>query len=226
MNTLHVVATPIGNLDDITLRAIKTLQSVDTVLCEDTRVTGKLLAHMEIKKPLLSYHANSKLSKSQQIIELLKKGKDLALVSDAGTPTISDPGVQLIQMVREQLPEVKISPVPGASALITALSGAGFAGNEFVFYGFIPHKKGRKTLFKEISDNAKIGIMYESPHRVMKTLGSLVEHLGSERRICVARELTKIYEDFVSGTAQEVFDHYTEHADQVRGEFVVMVDKT
>jgi len=148
---LYIVATPIGNLEDITLRALRILKEVDLVLCEDTRETGKLLHHYEIKKPLKSFHAQSKLSRIDDIIEILREGKSLALVTDAGTPAISDPGSFLIQKIKEELPETKIVPIPGASALTAAFSASGITGGEFTFLGFLPHKKGRETLFKEIT---------------------------------------------------------------------------
>jgi len=221
---LYVVATPIGNLEDITIRALRILKEVDVVLCEDTRVTGKLLHHYEIKADMISYHANSKLSKTEKIIELLREGKEMALVSDAGTPTISDPGVQLIQIItQEQDLSVDIIPIPGASALITALSVSGFNGNQFTFFGFLPHKKGRQTLFQEIAENKRISIFYESPHRIEKTLESLTEFLDENQEIVIARELTKMYEQVVRGTAQEVHDYFKENQDKVRGEFVVLV---
>lgn len=224
MAKLYIVATPIGNLEDITFRAIRTLQEVDTVLCEDTRVTSRLLNHYEIKKPMISYHANSALTKTDKILQLLEEGKDLALVSDAGTPTISDPGVQLVQIVREKLPEVEIIPIPGASALIAALSVAGVSGNQFTFFGFLPHKKGRQTMFLEINDNPRPSVFYESPHRIIKTLESLKEYLTNGQRVIVAREITKMFEQLIQGTPEEVLEFFNKHEDNVRGEFVVIID--
>lgn len=223
MPTLYIIATPIGNLEDITLRAIRVLGEVDTILCEDTRVTAKLLQKYEIKKPLISYHAHSKLAKSEKIFALLEEGKNLALVSDAGTPCISDPGVMLIAEVREKFKEeVKIIPIPGPSALISALSASGLPSSEFLFLGFLPHKKGRETLFKEIAETKRTVAFYESPHRILKTLASL-EKFAPEKKVIIARELTKIYEEFISGTAAELLAHFESHQDTVRGEFVVMV---
>ena len=221
----YVISTPIGNMGDITLRAIETLKSVDLVLCEDTRVTKKLLDHYEIKTPTMSYHANSTIQKHDKIIDILREGKNVALVSDAGTPTISDPGVMLIQIIKSELPEIKIISIPGASALISALSISGIPSSQFIFYGFLPHKKGRETLFKEIAQNDKTSIFYESPHRIEKTLESLVKHLdGNEKKkVVVARELTKIFEQIVEGTATEVQDYFKNNPDKVRGEFVVIV---
>ncbi|MEZ4210882.1 MAG: 16S rRNA (cytidine(1402)-2'-O)-methyltransferase [Candidatus Paceibacterota bacterium] len=223
MANLYIICTPIGNLGDITLRALETLKSVDLVLCEDTRVTGKLLSHYGISVPTMSYHANSTIQKHDKIITLLSEGKSLALVSDAGTPTISDPGVLLIELIKKELPEVKIIPIPGASALTTALSVSGIPSPQFTFYGFLPHKKGRETLFKEISESSRTSVFYESPHRIEKTLESLVSHLDEDRRVVVARELTKMFEEVVSGNAKEVLNYFKENKDKVRGEFVVIV---
>jgi 16S rRNA (cytidine1402-2'-O)-methyltransferase len=237
MSTLSIIATPIGNLEDITLRALKTLAAADIILCEDTRVTKKLLDRHNIKKQTLSYHAHSTLSRVDEIITYLKEGKNLALVSDAGTPGISDPGSELVKKIRHELAneirsgEVKIEAIPGPSALTSALSIAGVPCADFTFLGFLPHKKGRETLFKEIANSERTMVFYESPHRIMKTLESLMEHLGgnndeaSPRKVTVCRELTKIFEEVVQGTAKEVSDYFEEHQDKVRGEFVVMVSK-
>ena len=227
MSNLYVIATPIGNLGDMTHRAIETLKSVDLVLCEDTRVTRHLLDHYVIGTGTMSYHAQSKLSKHEKIIEMLREGKSLALVSDAGTPTISDPGVMLIEMIKKELPDVKIIAIPGASALTAALSISGIPSPQFTFYGFLPHKKGRETIFKEISNGGRTSIrtsvFYESPHRIMKTLESLEKHLGKDRRVVIARELTKIFEETVSGRASEVLNYFKNNPDKVRGEFVVII---
>ena len=224
MSTLSIVATPIGNLEDITLRAIRVLKEADLILCEDTRVTKKLLQKYEIETPTMSYHAHSKLSKVDKIFGLLEEGKTLALVSDAGTPTISDPGVLLVSQVKKRFgEEVRIVPIPGPSAVIAALSASGFPASEFVFLGFLPHKKGRETLFKEIADSKRTTVFYESPHRIVKSLASLSLHVGNERQIVLARELTKIYEQFLSGSALELEIYFTKNPDKVRGEFVVMV---
>lgn len=224
MAKLYVIGTPIGNLQDITLRALETLKSVDLVLCEDTRVTGKLLSHYGISVPKMSYHANSKISKQDKIIEMLKEGKNLALVSDAGTPAISDPGVMLIKEAKKVLGEdLKIIPIPGASALVSAISVSGIPSPQFTFYGFLPHKKGRETIFKEISGSKITSVFYESPHRILKTLESLNTYLDSKREVVVARELTKIFEEIVSGTPEEVLNYFKENPDKVRGEFVVIV---
>ncbi len=222
MSKFYVVATPIGNLGDITLRAIETLKNADLILCEDTRVTKKLLDKYNISKPTMSYHAQSKLAKTDKIFELLKEGKDLALVSDAGTPGISDPGAMLVSEIRSKLPEVEVIPIPGASAVIAALSACGLPTHEFTFLGFLPHKKGRETLFKEIAQAERTYAFYESPHRILKTLESLVKFCP-EKKVCVARELTKIYEEFKLGSPEEVLKYFTKNADKVRGEFTVIV---
>lgn len=222
---LYIVSTPIGNMEDITLRAVRILGEVDTILCEDTRETKKLLQRYEIHKPTLSYHAQSKLSKVEKIFELLEAGRDLALVSDAGTPTISDPGCMLVDQVRTRFgADVEIIPVPGASAVLSALSVSGFSTSEFVFLGFLPHKKGRETLFREISSSKRTIVFYESPHRMEKTLAALAEHLLPERRLQVSREITKIHEEHTRGTLLEVIEHFRAHPDRIRGEFVVTVE--
>lgn len=224
MSVLYIIATPIGNLEDITLRAIRILGEVDAILCEDTRVTAKLLQKYEIQKTLISYHSHSKLAKVEKVFEMLEEGKNLALVSDAGTPCISDPGVMLVQQVREHftLEQVKIVTIPGASAVISALAGSGLPSSEFLFLGFLPHKKGRETLFKEIAVSERTVAFYESPHRILKSLESL-QKFAPEKKIVIARELTKIYEEFISGTATELLAHFEAHKDTVRGEFVVLV---
>lgn len=224
MSFLYIVATPIGNLEDITLRAIRILNEVDFILCEDTRVTKKLLSHFDIKTSTISYHANSKITKLEKILELLKEGKNLALVSDAGTPAISDPGVQLVSEIREKLPDTKILAVPGASALTAAISVAGVPSARFSFLGFLPHKKGRETLFTEIAATEETIIFYESPHRIIKTLESLAKHCP-DKKITIARELTKIYETLTSGKAAEILQYYDENKEEIRGEFVVIVSK-
>ena len=226
MSKFYVVATPIGNMEDITLRAIRILKEVDLILCEDTRTTKNLLNKYSINKPTMSYHAQSKLAKTDKIFALLEEGKNLALVSDAGTPGISDPGALLVSQIsaRQDL-AVKIIPIPGATALITALSGSGLPTHEFTFLGFLPHKKGRETLFKEIAASKRTMVFYESPHRIIKTLEALVKFCPKEnqKKVCVARELTKIYEEFKTGTPVEVLEYFTKNKDKVRGEFTVIV---
>ncbi len=224
MSKFYVVATPIGNMGDITLRAIETLKNVDLILCEDTRETKKILDKHGINKPTMSYHAQSKLSKTDKIFELLEEGKDLALVSDAGTPGISDPGAMLISKIKEtyQSGEVSVIPIPGASAVITALSASGLPTHEFTFLGFLPHKKGRETLFKEISLSKRTTVFYESPHRILKTLESLAKFCP-DKKVCIARELTKIYEEFKTGSPAEVLEYLEKNKEKQRGEFTVIV---
>jgi len=224
MQKFYVVATPIGNLEDITYRAVKILSEADLILCEDTRVTINLLNKYDIKKPTMSYHSQSKLSKLDKILEMISEGKTLALVSDAGTPTISDPGSVLVSKIRESFPAVEIIAVPGASALVSALSISGLPASEFVFLGFLPHKKGRETLFNEISGMQRTVAFYESPHRIMKTLDSLKKHIG-ERKVVIVREISKIYEQVVSGSSSEVEKYFLDNQDKVRGEFVVLVSE-
>ncbi len=239
MTTLYIIATPIGNLEDITLRALRILGEVDLVLCEDTRVTKKLLNKYEIDTPTMSYHSHSKLSKVEKIFALLEEGKNIAMVSDAGTPTISDPGVLLVQQIKEKFSlddtalksaseeqaeaSVNIVPIPGPSAVISALSASGMPSSEFLFLGFLPHKKGRETLFKEITLSKRTAVFYESPHRILKSLNSLKEHLGNDRKVAIARELTKIHEQIISGTPEELIAYFEKNPDKVRGEFVVVV---
>lgn len=224
MGTLSVVATPIGNLGDITLRAIETLKQADAIACEDTRVTSKLLARFDIKKPLLIYHARSGKLAADRILTQLAEGKRIALVTDAGTPGISDPGSALVHEVKARLgKDVIVEAIPGPSALTAALSIAGIKTHEFTFIGFLPHKKGRQTAFKEIAENERTVVFYESPHRIEKALDSLAEVLPESRHVVVLRELTKIHESMVEGTAQEVAEHFKKHPTTVRGEFVVCV---
>lgn len=221
---LSVVATPIGNLGDMTLRGLEVLRTCDAIACEDTRVSAKLLARYDIQKPLLVYHAQSGKLATTRVLALLGEGKHVALVTDAGTPGISDPGSALVAEARERLGEyVRIEAIPGPSALTAALSIAGVPTNEFTFLGFLPHKKGRQTLMKEIAGTERTIIFYESPHRLEKALAELEGALGADRRVTVMRELTKIYESVVSGTATEMVEYFTSHPKEVRGEFVIIV---
>lgn len=223
MATLYVVATPIGNLDDITLRALAVLKSVDVVLCEDTRVTKKLLNHYGIDVPTMSYHSHSGMTKLDKIKGLLEDDKNIALVSDAGTPTISDPGSVLISKIKKELPKVQIVAIPGPSAVTAALSIAGVPASNFLFLGFLPHKKGRETLFKEIANSKRTVVFYESPHRIKKTLASLHDH-APDRVVHLARELTKIHEEVLSGTPEKLLETLEVVPEKERGEFVVLVD--
>jgi 16S rRNA (cytidine1402-2'-O)-methyltransferase len=224
--TLSIVATPIGNLGDITLRALQILKDADVIACEDTRVTAKLLARYDIKKPLVIFHALSGPQAGRRILSLLGEGKQVALVTDAGTPGISDPGSELVRVAREQMGNsVRIEAIPGPAAVTAALSIAGVSGNDFTFLGFLPHKKGRLTTFKEIAAMTRTCIFYESPHRIQKALAQLAELLPEDgsRKIMVAREITKIHESFIEGTPTEVADYFIKHPTEIRGEFVVIV---
>ncbi|MDO8579533.1 MAG: 16S rRNA (cytidine(1402)-2'-O)-methyltransferase, partial [bacterium] len=198
------------------------LSEVDVIFCEDTRTTRVLLEKYKIKTATESFHAQSPLSKMDHIIELLETSKNLALVSDAGTPGISDPGMLLVAEVRRRLPKVSVVAIPGPSALTTAISIAGKPLHEFVFLGFLPHKKGRKTLFEEIKIGERPYVFYESPHRIEKTLESLGD---CKKTVTILRELTKIYESYVSGTAEEVLKTFRDNPETLRGEFVVIVNK-
>ena len=220
--TLYIVATPIGNLEDITLRALRILKEVDCILCEDTRTTSKLLQKYDIHTKTMSYHTHSTKGKETVIIKMLSEGKNLALVSDAGTPCISDPGVLLVSHVYTELPEARVVPIPGPSALISSLSASGVSTNGFTFLGFLPHKKGRETLFKQIASSDKVMVFYESTHRIMKTLASL-DTYAKYNTIVSAREVTKQFEEFVRGTASELVEYFNTHIDHQRGEFVVIV---
>jgi 16S rRNA (cytidine1402-2'-O)-methyltransferase len=224
MGTLYIVPTPIGNLEDMTLRAIRILKEVDLVLCEDTSVTQRLFREYDITTKTSLFYAQSGVKNVEKILQLLTEGKQLALVSDAGTPTISDPGVFLVDRVRKELPEVSVIALPGASALSTALSSSGISSATFTFYGFLPHKKGRETLFRAIAESEITSVFYESVHRIEKTLESLSLALEDSRLMVVARELTKIHEEVVRGTAHEVRLYFENHKDHIRGEFVVIVE--
>ncbi len=223
---LSVVATPIGNLEDITLRALRMLKEADVIACEDTRVSKKLLSHYDIHAPVTSFHSNSGTKGFEKILELLEEGKHVALICDAGTPGVSDPGLELVSRVREKFEQnpVQIETIPGPSALAAALSIAGLRAASFTFYGFLPLKKGRETLFKEIAASERACIFYESPHRIMKALESLIKVLGEERRVGIFRELTKIHEESIIGSASEVKTVLEQDPQKQRGEFVVIVE--
>ncbi|NQV00506.1 MAG: 16S rRNA (cytidine(1402)-2'-O)-methyltransferase [Parcubacteria group bacterium] len=226
MATLYIIATPIGNLEDLSFRALRILKEVDLILCEDTRVTKKLLSHYKISKPTISYHQHSKLTKIERILEQLKKDKNLALVSDAGTPCISDPGAKLIDYLVKEQPDLKIIPIPGPSALISALSISGFSADKFIFLGFPPAKKKRKKFFQEVSNMEKTVIFYESIHRIKKTLEELKNALENERRIVVCRELTKKFETVYRGDIEEIIEQINLlPKEEFKGEFVVIVEK-
>lgn len=223
LGILYIVATPIGNMEDITLRAIRILKEVDYILCEDTRTTQNLLNKYDIKTKTMSYHAHSTEGKEIAIINLLKAGKNLALVSDAGTPCISDPGVMLVSNIRKEFGnEAKVSPIPGPSALISALSACGISSAEFTFLGFLPHKKGRIKIFNEIKESNKVIIFYESTHRILKTLESLNTYVP-KFKVVLAREITKQFEEFISGEPKEILSYLNENKVKQKGEFVVIV---
>lgn len=229
MANLYVVATPIGNLEDISFRAVRILKQVDLILCEDTRRTKIILDHYQISKPLLSYHQHTRFKRINYILDLLQQGKNLALVSEAGTPGISDPGNQLIEIISKRLPLINIIPIPGPSALIAALSISGFPTDRFIFLGFPPHKKGREKFFQEIADSKYTIVFYESPHRVIKTLCDLYRDwhkLGvlSERKIVVCRELTKKFETIYRGNLEEVIEKVKK--DKMLGEYTIVISKT
>lgn len=227
MGTLSVVATPIGNLGDITIRALQALKDADAIACEDTRVSAKLLARYDIKKPLLIFHAQSGRQATERVLGLLGEGKHVALITDAGTPGISDPGSILVREARDRLgDDVRIEALPGPAAVTAALSIAGVPTHEFIFLGFLPHKKGRQTIIQQIAEEERTVVFYESPHRIEKALAAMVEVLGDDRRVQVFRELTKLHESLVEGTAKEVADYFTDHQSAVRGEFVVIVSHT
>lgn len=220
--TLYVVATPIGNLEDITLRAIRVFKEVEYVLCEDTRVTGKLLKHYDIQAKMRRYDAHSSLKIQGEVIADLQAGKQIALCSDAGTPGISDPGVHLIDQLLALDSSLQVVAVPGASSVTAAFSIAGIAGNQFSFLGFIPQKKGRKTFFEDLGKAEIPIIFFESTHRILKTLESLKETVPT-KTIVIAREITKMHEEVVRGNAGEVLDYFTNNSEHQRGEFVVIV---
>ncbi len=222
VGTFYVVATPIGNLADLTERAKQVLTSVDVIACEDTRHTAKLLQHLGLRKPLLSVHEHNERERVEQIARHLEQGQSMALVSDAGTPLISDPGYPLVQALRAR--GLNVSPIPGVSAIITALSAAGLPTDRFTFEGFLPHKSGakrEKLLAQE--QEARTLVYYESKHRILDTLEVMAEVFGAERQTCVARELTKTFETFYHGTLPDILSQLQADADQQKGEFVVMI---
>jgi len=221
--TLYVVGTPIGNLEDITFRAVRILQTVDLIAAEDTRHTGKLLQHFQVKTPQVSYHEHNRNSRIPEILEHLNNNKAIALVSDAGMPGISDPGYELIKACIDA--GIKVVPIPGASAAITALSAAGLPTDKFTFEGFLPPKvQQRREHLETLQTESRTLIFYESPHRLLDTLQDLAEVLGSDRQIVLARELTKLYEEFWRGTIAEAIAHYQQREPQ--GEYTLVVAGT
>lgn len=217
--TLSIVATPIGNLEDVTLRALRVLKEADCVLCEDTRVTKKLLAKHGIRRTIMSYHAHSDTKQTDRILRMLEEGKHLALVSDAGTPGVSDPGVQLVMRAGEA--GARVEAIPGPSALTAAFSIAGVPGNQFCFLGYAPQKKGRETFFKKAIEFDLPVIFFESTHRIMKTLETLAKS-DTAKTVIVARELTKLHEEVVRGSAAEILAYFKDNPDHQKGEFVIL----
>jgi len=215
---LYLVPTPIGNLEDITLRAIKVLQAVDVILAEDTRTSGKLLKHHHINKPLQSYHIHNEHKNVEHLVQRMGQGETFALISDAGTPAISDPGFLL---VREAIAAgINVDCLPGATAFVPALVNSGLPSDKFVFEGFLPHKKGRQTRLKVLAEEERTIILYESPHRLIKCLEQLKEFCG-DRQVSVSRELTKMFEETVRGSLSEVIAYFSEKG--IKGEFVVVL---
>lgn len=217
---LYLVPTPIGNLEDITLRALRILKEVDLILAEDTRTSGKLLKHFEISKPVSSYHIFNEHKTVERLVDKLKQGQVIALISDAGTPSISDPGFLLVRECLKE--EIEIECLPGATAFVPALVKSGLPSDKFVFEGFLPHKKGRQTRLQKLSDEERTIILYESPHRLIKCLGQLIEHLGEDRNASVSRELTKIHEETVNDTLIALKAYFEKNT--VKGEIVIIVE--
>lgn len=217
---LYIVATPIGNLDDMTYRAVETLEKVDLILCEDTRETQNLLNHFDINIKTTSFHQNTRQKKMLDVYKFLQQGKKVALVSDAGTPTISDPGGRLVEYITDRDKNIKVLPIPGPSAVVAALSVSGFPANKFVFLGFPPNSSGREKFFKEAVSYDKTVAFYESKHRIKKTVNNLAEVIEPRRKICICRELTKKFETTYRGTIEEIQGIDIKE----KGEFVVVLD--
>ena len=218
---LYLIPTPIGNLEDMTLRSIRVLKEVDVIFAEDTRTSGQLLKHFDISKPLFAHHAHNEHMGVAGVIKLLKEGKVVGLISDAGTPGISDPGFLLVKTCVEL--GIEVETLPGATALIPALVNSGFPLDRFVFEGFLPHKKGRQTRWKAIAEEERTTVLYESPHRLHKALEQIVEFIGPDRPIMVARELSKMHEQMVRGSAAEVLLYFDQNPDKIRGEIVIVI---
>lgn len=215
---LSVVATPIGNLEDITLRAIRTLKEADFVVAEDTRHSGVLLGKYEIKTPQMAFHAHSTDDQLEKLTQLMRDGKHLALISDAGTPGISDPGYRLIQSALSN--NIPLTVIPGPSAVVTAVVGSGLPAHRFLYLGFLPLKKGRKKMLESLKDSPYTIVIYEAPHRLMKTLGEINEYLG-DRPVAVCRELTKMFEEYFRGSVGDAIKHFTAH--KPKGEFTLVI---
>ena len=220
MSKLYIVPTPIGNLEDMTFRAVRTLKEVDFILAEDTRTSGKLLKHFEIATQMHSHHMHNEHKSVKGVVQRILNGETCALISDAGTPAISDPGFLLTRACVEN--NIEVDCLPGATAFVPALVNSGLPNDKFVFEGFLPVKKGRQTRFLLLSEEKRTMIFYESPHKLIKTLANFVEYFGAERQVSVSRELTKMFEETIRGTATEVLTHYTNKPP--KGEIVVIVE--
>ncbi|HET8886138.1 MAG TPA: 16S rRNA (cytidine(1402)-2'-O)-methyltransferase [Salinimicrobium sp.] len=219
MAKLYLVPTPIGNLEDMTFRAVKVLQEVDLILAEDTRNSGKLLKHFDITTQMHSHHMHNEHKTVEHIVQRIKNGETIALISDAGTPAISDPGFLLTRACVEA--GIEVDCLPGATAFVPALVNSGFPNDRFIFEGFLPVKKGRQSRFITLAEETRTMIFYESPHKLLKTLANFVEFFGAERPISVSREITKLHEETIRGTATEVLEHYTNKPP--KGEIVIVV---
>ncbi|MCF6279785.1 MAG: 16S rRNA (cytidine(1402)-2'-O)-methyltransferase [Flavobacteriaceae bacterium] len=219
MSKLYLVPTPIGNLEDMTFRAVKVLKEVDLILAEDTRTSGKLLKHFEISTHMQSHHAHNEHKMIDRTVQRIKNGETIALISDAGTPAISDPGFLLTRACIEN--DVDVECLPGATAFVPALVNSGFPNDKFIFEGFLPVKKGRQTRLKLLAEETRTMIFYESPHKLIKTLGHFVDYFGEDRAVSVSRELTKLFEETLRGTATEVLAYYTNKPP--KGEIVIIV---
>lgn len=219
MSKLYIVPTPIGNLEDITLRALRVLKEVDCILAEDTRTSGKLLKHFEISTHMQSHHMHNEHKTVEALVRRLQAGETIALISDAGTPAISDPGFLLTRACVEK--NIEVDCLPGATAFVPALVNSGLPNDKFVFEGFLPPKKGRQTRLKLLAEETRTIIFYESPYKLIKTLGQFAEYFGADRQVSVSRELTKLYEETLRGTAEEMVQHFTEKPP--KGEIVIVV---
>ncbi len=221
--TLYLVGTPIGNLEDITLRAVKTLKAVDLIACEDTRQTLKLLDHYGIEKPTISYHEHNELTRAAELVVHLESGDNIALVTDAGTPGVSDPGYRLVALAVRH--HIRVVPIPGPSAFLSALVASGLPTDSFHFSGFLPAKAGaRRTALEAIRNSPLTQIVYEAPHRIVETLRDIVEILGPERHLVIAREVTKLHEEFLRGRAESLLEQL-EHRGEVKGEITLLIGK-
>ena len=221
MSKLYIVPTPIGNLKDITFRGVETLNNVDLILAEDTRTSGKLLNHYEIKTPMVSYHMHNEHRILESIIEKLQSGLKIALISDAGTPAISDPGFLLVRECVEN--QIEVDCLPGATALIPALVNSGFPNDRFVFEGFLPIKKGRQTRLKTLAEEKRTIILYESPHKLLKTLKDISVYMGVETHLSISREISKLFEETLRGTSKELQEHFIKN--KPKGEIVIIIQR-